>query len=137
VAAHPSAQLVDNLGTQAYFSLMSEAAAMVGNSSSGIIEAASFNLPVVNIGNRQKGRVRGANVIDVGYSREDIIEGIEKALRTDFRAILSGMSNPYGDGAASERIVARLKDIPLDRHLLVKQFQDIEIDASTKGSAVS
>lgn len=136
VAAHASVQLVDNLGTQAYFSLMAISAVMVGNSSSGIIEAASFNLPVVNIGNRQKGRVRGANVIDVGYAREEIVEGIEKALRADFRAILSGMSNPYGDGTASDQIVARLKEVPLDHRLLVKQFQDIAMDASTENGAL-
>ncbi len=59
-------QIVANLGTQGYFSLMSHAAAMVGNSSSGIIEAASFKLPVVNIGNRQSGRLRGKNVMDRG-----------------------------------------------------------------------
>jgi UDP-hydrolysing UDP-N-acetyl-D-glucosamine 2-epimerase len=137
VDAHASAQLVDNLGTQAYFSLMAIASAMVGNSSSGIIEASTFKLPVVNIGNRQKGRVRGENVIDVGYRREEIIEGIEKALRPDFRASLSQMINPYGSGAASEKIVARLKEVPLDDHLLVKRFHDIKLEPSTeRGAAI-
>lgn len=136
VEAHDAAQLVDNLGTQAYFSLMAIAAAMVGNSSSGIIEASTFKLPVVNIGNRQKGRVRGTNVIDVGYGRIEIIAGIERALHPDFRASLSSMINPYGDGAASARVIARLKEVPLDNHLLTKQFHDIKIDASTERGAV-
>jgi UDP-hydrolysing UDP-N-acetyl-D-glucosamine 2-epimerase len=136
VEAHASAQLVNNLGTQAYFSLMATSAAMVGNSSSGIIEAAAFKLPVVNIGNRQEGRVRGANVIDVGYRREEIIEGIRKALDTDFRASLSAMANPYGVGAAADQIVARLKEVPLDHHLLVKRFHDIKVDSSTERGAV-
>lgn len=136
VAAHAFAHLVDNLGTQAYFSLMAEAAVMVGNSSSGIIEAATFKLPVVNIGTRQKGRVRGANVIDVGYRREEIMAGIEKALQADFRDSLSGMTNPYGNGAAADRIIARLKAVPLDQRLLVKRFQDIASEPSTERGAV-
>lgn len=136
VATHPSARLVDNLGTQAYFSLMAISAAMVGNSSSGIIEASTFKLPVVNIGTRQKGRVRGANVIDVGNGREEIIAGIERALAKDFRDGLSAHSNPYGRGDAADLIVARLKEVPLNQRLLVKQFQDFEPDAATEGGAV-
>ena len=81
VATHANAKLVDNLGTQAYFSLMKYAAAMVGNSSSGIIEAPSFSLPVVNIGLRQEGRLRGKNVIDVPYNTNAILKGIRQALR--------------------------------------------------------
>ena len=69
VEREPGARLVANAGTTLYFSLMSCAAAMVGNSSSGLIEAASFGLPVVNIGSRQSGRIRPANVIDVDYDR--------------------------------------------------------------------
>ncbi|HEX8922370.1 MAG TPA: UDP-N-acetylglucosamine 2-epimerase, partial [Pyrinomonadaceae bacterium] len=121
-----SAHLVDNLGTQAYFSLMARAAAMVGNSSSGIIEAASFKLPVVNIGNRQKGRARGRNVIDVGGKREEILAGIEKALAADFRASLFDLANPYGDGTAAAKIVRQLKEVTIDQRLLVKRFQDLE-----------
>lgn len=136
VAARASAHLVDNLGTQAYFSLMAKSAAMIGNSSSGIIEAASFNLPVVNIGNRQKGRVRGRNVIDVGSRREEIAAGIEKALRADFRASLSGTANPYGDGTAADRIIERLKAVALDHRLLVKRFQDIPSEPSTERGAL-
>ena len=75
----PQVSLVVNMGTDAYFSLMGRAAAMVGNSSSGIIEAASFGLPVVNIGNRQGGRIRAANVIDVECERDAILDGIRLA----------------------------------------------------------
>jgi UDP-hydrolysing UDP-N-acetyl-D-glucosamine 2-epimerase len=75
-----SARLLVNLGHRKYHSVQRHVAAMVGNSSSGIIEAASFRLPVVNIGIRQAGRVRSANIIDVGNSREEIWRGIEKAL---------------------------------------------------------
>jgi UDP-hydrolysing UDP-N-acetyl-D-glucosamine 2-epimerase len=114
--------LVHNMGTQAYFSLMREASAMVGNSSSGIIEAACFKLPVVNIGNRQRGRMRGKNVIDVGHSRAEIVGGIATAMSEEFRIGLEDLSNPYGDGQAAGRIVEKLKSVPLDRKLLSKSF---------------
>jgi len=119
-------QVVDNLGTQSYFTLMSRAAAMVGNSSSGIIEAASFNLPVVNIGDRQRGRLHGKNVIDVGNNSDEIVAGIKTALTPKFRAGLKDMDNIYGDGHASERIVSRLKEVNLDRELMLKHFHDFD-----------
>jgi UDP-N-acetylglucosamine 2-epimerase len=103
------------------------AAAVVGNSSSGIIEAASFELPVVNIGTRQKGRVRAGNVIDVGYEAEAISRGIAKALSPEFRSSLTGMENPYGDGCAAERIAKVLSEIPLNDRLLIKRFCDLEM----------
>ena len=118
------AQLAVSLGTRGYLSLMTHAAAMVGNSSSGIIEAASFRLPVVNVGTRQQGRVRGKNVIDVGYSRVEIAGAIRTALTEEFRASLSDLVNPYGDGHAAERIVERLKSVPLGDALLRKRFHD-------------
>ena len=124
VERRPDARVVENLGTQAFFSLMARAAAMVGNSSSGIVEAPSFGLPVVNIGSRQRGRTRAANVIDVDYHRNDIIAGLEKALASDFRSSLRDLPNPYGDGRAAEVIVQRLKDVPLNQNLVVKAFAD-------------
>lgn len=125
VDAHDNAVLVDNLGTQAYFSLMSIAAAMVGNSSSGIIEAPSFKLPVVNIGTRQDGRLRAANVIDVGYKREEILSGLRKAIKPGFRAGVKELTNPYGNGNAAEKIVQRLKIVALDDTLVRKRFHDL------------
>lgn len=119
------AWIVDNLGTQDYFSLLDHAAAMVGNSSSGIIEAATFELPVVDVGSRQAGRVRGRNVIDVGYGADEIQQGIEEALDSTFRRDLHGMENPYGDGEAASQIVEELKDVELGRELIMKGFHDI------------
>lgn len=125
VDTHPNAQMIKNLGTQGYFSIMSHVAAMVGNSSSGIIEAASFELPVVNIGARQAGRVRGINVIDVDYSREAVLNGIRLALSPQFRADLRGMKNPYREGEASQIIVAALKQVQFNAKLIVKRFYDL------------
>lgn len=126
----PTAQMVKNFGTQGYFSLMKYSAAMVGNSSSGIIEALSFGLPVVNIGTRQQGRMRGKNVIDVGYGRDEIIEGIKKAIASEFRDNLCGLPNPYGDGHASARIVNHFKGVSLDHSLIKKRFVDMPVQSA-------
>ncbi len=127
VSSHPNSRFVDNLGTDAYFSLMKHVAAMVGNSSSGIIEAPSFQLPSVNIGNRQKGRLRGQNVVDVECNGDDIFAGITKAIHPSFRKDLKGTSNPYQQSAkASKIIVERLKNVMIDDGLLVKSFHDLE-----------
>jgi UDP-hydrolysing UDP-N-acetyl-D-glucosamine 2-epimerase len=128
-AARPWARSVVNLGLDGYFSLMRYAAAMVGNSSSGITEAPSFELPVVNIGNRQRGRLRAANVIDVPCARGEISEGVRRVVSTQFRDSLAGLTNPYGDGHASERIVARLKEVTIDDDLVLKRFHDVRAAA--------
>jgi UDP-N-acetylglucosamine 2-epimerase len=122
VADHDDMQVVASLGTSEYFRLMAAASAMVGNSSSGIIEAASFELPVVNVGNRQRGRSHGANVLDVPPERDAIAAAIRRAVAPEFRAGLRGLRNPYGDGQASGRIVAVLRDAPPRADLLVKRL---------------
>lgn len=128
---HPSARAIENLGTDDYFALMSYAAAMVGNSSSGIIEAASFGLPVVNIGSRQEGRVRGKNVIDVGNERGQIRSGIYRATSAQFKDSLAGLTNPYSCGNASETIVRRLETVQLGAPSLVtKRFRDLRVCAA-------
>ena len=124
-AANRRIQAVETLGTEGYFSVMALAAAMVGNSSSGIIEAGSFGLPVVNIGSRQAGRVRGPHVIDVEPSADSILIGLRRALEPSFRASLAGTRNLYGDGVAADRIVERLKTAVLDATLVTKKFCDL------------
>jgi UDP-hydrolysing UDP-N-acetyl-D-glucosamine 2-epimerase len=124
-ASHTHAHLRDNLGSLRYFSLMAVAAAMVGNSSSGIIEAPSLSLPVVNVGSRQDGRARGANVIDVGVAREEIVAGIGRACDPGLRAALAGAANPYDRGGAATIIVERLKAVELGARLAAKGFHDL------------
>lgn len=124
---HRNVRLVANLGTRAYFSLMKIAAAMVGNSSSGIIEAASFQLPVVNIGLRQQGRPRSGNVLDVDCRSDQIRAAIQKATSSEFHTHVQSCANIYGDGHASTRIVDILKTQPLDSRLLIKRFYDIPV----------
>jgi UDP-hydrolysing UDP-N-acetyl-D-glucosamine 2-epimerase len=125
VDAHPDSRFVTSLGTLRYFSLMKHAAAMMGNSSSGIIEAASFELPVVNVGARQGGRYHGANVLDVPCDERVIVDAVRRATSPEFRRSIAGMVNPYGDGHAADRIAERLRTVPLDRELLMKRFFDL------------
>lgn len=106
-----------------YLGLMKPASALIGNSSSGFIEAPSFKLPVINIGNRQLGRERGINVIDVQHEKQAIVKAIKKVLfNNKFRTCLKECKNPYGDGKASQRIVRILSMIKTDRNLLQKQI---------------
>jgi UDP-hydrolysing UDP-N-acetyl-D-glucosamine 2-epimerase len=117
-----------HLGHRRYLSCLKHFAVMLGNSSSGLTEAPSFRLPVVNIGDRQRGRVRAASVIDVPCSQAAIREGIERAVSPRFRASLRRMSNPYDrfhDGRASERIKDVLKHVCLSSDLLKKTFHDL------------
>ena len=129
-ARHPQGvRLLRSAGSRLYADLMAHAAAMVGNSSSGIGEAPSFALPVVNIGSRQDGAIKAANVIDVGHVAADVLAGIRRATDAAFRAGLRGLRNPYGDGNASGRIAATLRDTPLDDRLLRKKFVDLPLRA--------
>src|SRR2546423_1538700 len=121
VARQPRARLVASLGDRVYLSLLRHADVMVGNSSSGLIEAPSFALPVVNVGSRQDGRLRGDNVLDVPPDRDAILRALETALAPDFRERLRDRPNPYGDGAAAPRIVRVLRDTPLGDVLVRKK----------------
>ena len=121
-------RLHDNLGQQVYLSCLRHLDLMVGNSSSGLIEAPSFKLPVVNIGDRQQGRIKAANVIDVGYAVEEIAAGIRQASARTWREGLEDMTNPYagrGDGRVSFYIKEQLKQVELTEALLKKRFHDL------------
>lgn len=105
-----------------FLSLMRMVSVMVGNSSSGMIEAPSFHLPVVNIGSRETGRERSTNVIDVGYNRKKIVKAIKKALHDKkFRARVKRCKNPYGDGKAGKRIADILSEVKITQRLLQKK----------------
>ncbi len=123
---HPRARCVPHFGTQGYFSLMAQAAAMVGNSSSGIVEAASFKLPVVDIGARQQGRLAPKNVIHTGAGRDEILDGIRRATAPAFRDGLQTLVNPYGDGRAAGQMVEVLRTVELGTpRLIQKAFHDL------------
>lgn len=120
---YPFIKIFKNIPYKEYLSLMNIASVMVGNSSSGIIEAPSFGLPVVNIGTRQEGRQRAENVIDVDYDKEQIKAAIKKALYDeDFKEKVKNCKNPYGDGKAGVRIADILSKIKIDKKLLQKKI---------------
>jgi UDP-hydrolysing UDP-N-acetyl-D-glucosamine 2-epimerase len=119
----PFVRVERNVPRYVYGGLMQVASVLVGNSSSGLIEAPAFGLPAVNVGLRQRDRARAANVIDVPYERRAIVEAIRRAMTPEFRRELEGSDSPYlSDGRVSERIVEILKTIPIDERLLRKQI---------------
>ena len=120
-AAAKDRHLYINLNPLTYWSLLREVGAILGNSSSGIMESPSLALPCINVGFRQQGRVRARNIIDVEASRGEILAAVDKAFDPAFIESLSGMANPYGDGHAAERIVDILAGIPLGEELLHKK----------------
>ncbi|HWR34497.1 MAG TPA: UDP-N-acetylglucosamine 2-epimerase [Clostridia bacterium] len=130
IATHRNGKAVQNLGTAGYFSMMSRALAMVGNSSSGILEATSFKLPVVNVGNRQRERLQARNVVNCGTVRGEIAQAIRMATSEEFRRGLAGLVNPYGTGNATEKIVGVLSEVPLDQRLILKRFIDTGAECS-------
>lgn len=109
-----------NLGQRLYFNALKHSAAMLGNSSSGLYEAPSFGLPAITLGDRQAGRLRGANVIDCAAEPGAIAAALDAALDGP----RPPADNPYGDGRASERIVAVLGGLDDPRSLLRKPFAE-------------
>ena len=112
-------KVVKSLGQVKYLSAMKYVDLLIGNTSSGIIEAASFKKPVVNIGDRQKGRLRGENVIDCNLNT--LQESIKLALSSIFRNKIKNMNNIYGTGSAADFIVDKLINEPIS---VIKKFRD-------------
>ena len=118
-ASRPGTHLFVNLDAVTYWSLLRQVDLILGNSSSGIMEAASFALPCVNVGMRQQGRERAANILDAPDSSAGILAAVHRALDPAFRQSLAGMANPYGSGQAAETITRVLTTTPLE-NLLIK-----------------
>ena len=121
IASRGHGKVFTNLATVTYLSLLRQVAMLVGNSSSGIMESASFALPTVNVGLRQQGRERPRNVLDADPDANSILQAIDHARTREFRESLAGMANPYGEGCASETIVRVLTTVPLSQTLLMKR----------------
>lgn len=113
---------IDSLGVIKYHSLIPYCEFVIGNSSSGIVEVPLFRKPTINIGDRQKGRLRHKSIIDTEYSEEAIISGINEALSKDFRDSIKNMKYKFGDGNAAERIVEILKSTEIDEKLMRKKL---------------
>jgi UDP-N-acetylglucosamine 2-epimerase (non-hydrolysing)/GDP/UDP-N,N'-diacetylbacillosamine 2-epimerase (hydrolysing) len=123
----PGTHVFVNLDAVTYLSLLGQVDAMAGNSSSGIMEAASFALPAVNVGMRQQGRERARNVMDAPPETAAIVSAIRKALDPELRKGLRGMANPYGDGSAATTITRILTTVSLDGLLIKKPAPLAEI----------
>ncbi len=112
-----------SIGRELYLSVMGVADVMVGNSSSGIIEAPLFGLPFVNVGTRQSGRERSSNVVDVGYDSRGIAEIVRRLVEdAGFRSEHSDGRSPYGDGHSGERIAKLLAEVPIDARVVQKKI---------------
>jgi GDP/UDP-N,N'-diacetylbacillosamine 2-epimerase (hydrolysing) len=112
-----------SLGQQNFLSLLSESQFVLGNSSSGLLEAPTFGIPTVNIGGRQNGRPKAISVIDVDCNVTSITQGITKALSKDFQRTIANCSNPYGTYGASDKILSILESLNF-KSLLPKYFID-------------
>jgi len=120
---HGECYVFANLKREEYLGLMNIAACLVGNSSSGLLEAPTFKLPAVNLGGRQKGRLQGQNVINADFNEQSILRAIQQAISDEFRESLSdNCVNPYGDGQTSKRILKILEDTTLTTELVVKNL---------------
>lgn len=114
--------LFKSLGMQNYLSIMKLCGAVVGNSSSAIVEAPYLKIPTVNIGNRQKGRLMASSIIQCGYESDNIVKAVNKAFSIQFRKTLEKTVSLFGDGKTSDNIVKVLKEIKIDENLMKKKL---------------
>ena len=119
-----NAHYFKSLGQRKYFSIVAQVDGVIGNSSSGILEVPSFKKGTINIGDRQKGREQALSIIDCEPDRESLRIGIEKLFSQDFRKLLVGISSPYGDGGAGNRVVAVLRSLFVEQGTK-KAFYDL------------
>lgn len=127
-AKHNNFFLFDSLGSKRYLSALAYADAVVGNSSSGITETVLFKVPTVNIGIRQQGRIRGANVIDCAARESDIHDALMHACSDEFRQTIKDMDNPFGGAGAAKKTVAAISSALSRPIKLQKKFYDISFD---------
>lgn len=124
VSEHDNARAYSSLGQMRYLSCVAQVDGVVGNSSSGLLEVPSFKKPTINIGDRQRGRLLASSVINCSPNKKDISAALQKLYDEDFQKSLANVQNPYGEGGASESIVATLKNVSLDK-LVKKRFYDL------------
>lgn len=122
-SASRNTRVLVNLDHRTYLSLLKNCGALIGNSSSGIIESTSLEVPVVNVGIRQRGREHAANVIDVAAERKAIRGALRKALSPEFRRSICGLESPYGRGEASRIITRVLTTFQIGDKLLLKHSE--------------
>ena len=118
-----------SLGIRRYLSLMKYAEFVLGNSSSGIIEAPAFKVPTVNIGDRQRGRLQSESIVNCGSDEKSIADAISKAMSRDQKGICKNVTSPYGDGHSSERIAKKTVEVVMNGRIdLKKKFYDLRFE---------
>ena len=126
VKNNPHTVLFDSLGMTKYLNAVRDAEMVVGNSSSGILEVPSFQIPTVNIGDRQKGRIQASSVINCKADRQDIVKAMKKALSKEFKEIAATAVNPYGEGQATDKISEKIDKFMSEGSIYLKKtFYDI------------
>lgn len=129
VKENDNAVAFESLGLIRYLSALKYAAMVIGNSSSGLLEAPSFGIPTVNIGDRQKGRLQADSVINCKPETSEILEAINLALSEEFQRKAKQTVNPYGDGHTSDKVVESIKEFLLKQRIdLKKEFYDLEFE---------
>lgn len=126
VAQHTNARAYTSLGQLRYLSCIAHVDGVLGNSSSGLLEAPSFKKGAINIGDRQRGRLQAASVINCKPNRQSISAALERLYDADFQASLSHARNPYGEGGASETVVETIKNYLIDG-IAKKAFYDLPV----------
>lgn len=125
---HDNAIAFDSLGMTRYLSAVKYCEMVIGNSSSGLVEAPCFGVPTINIGDRQKGRHQGDSVINCKTEENDIEAAMVLALSEEFKKIARNAHNPYGDGNTSDKIINKIKELLLNGKIdLKKKFYDCEV----------
>lgn len=123
---HTNCILFDSLGSRRYLSLLKYSCGIIGNSSSGIVEAPSLGIPTINIGNRQKGRLQAESILNCSTNTQDIIETIQKSQKKEFLQKCKSVENPYGCNNTSELIVKKVKEVLCSGKIdLRKGFYDL------------
>ena len=129
VAAHNDKAIAfASMGQLRYLSALKHVDGVVGNSSSGLIEAPSFKIGTINIGDRQRGRIKAASVIDCLPQSSAILTAIDRLYSGKFQQVLTQVENPYGRGGMAQKVFAVLRDYPL-HNILKKRFYDLEVKA--------
>jgi GDP/UDP-N,N'-diacetylbacillosamine 2-epimerase (hydrolysing) len=133
VKQHPNARAYDSLGQLRYLSCILHVDGVVGNSSSGLAEVPSFKKGTINIGDRQRGRIQADSVINCEPTRENITTALVQLYSADFQARLLNVTNPYGEGGASAKVVNTLKHYPLD-DIVKKSFYDLSFNTKNESN---
>lgn len=125
-AERSNVAFVMSLGRKRYLSALNTAEFVLGNSSSGLVEAPTFHIPTINVGNRQKGRLMGDTILCCDCKHEEIVKTVQQALTKEVQEKCQSYTNPYGDGNTSDRIVSRTKEfMKMDQLSLQKKFYDL------------